>query len=217
MRCWWSTPACSRRSTAAMSATGAARSSRANCLTRLIASRWPAPAKSQVCPWRRAPSYLADRPVAASWMVSLTVARRPAVRGGRVARRQQRRAGEQFLAHGAGAIVALVDAAFLQDRHDQVDEILETLGGHDAAEVEAVDVGLVDPGDQVLGDLLGRADDGRITAAQTHPADDAPHGPWFGAQCRQRLDSRVDRIVLHVTDRLVGPLVREVAACWGCA
>jgi hypothetical protein len=33
-------------------------------------------------------------------------------------------------------------------------------------------------------------DDGRIAAAQTHPADDAPHGPWFGAQCRQRLDSR---------------------------
>jgi hypothetical protein len=41
-------------------------------------------------------------------MASLTVARRPAVRGGRMARRQQRRAGEQFLAQGAGAIVALV-------------------------------------------------------------------------------------------------------------
>src|SRR5580704_6477829 len=37
--CWRSTRTCSRRSTAAMSATGAARSSRANCLTRLIASR----------------------------------------------------------------------------------------------------------------------------------------------------------------------------------
>jgi hypothetical protein len=74
-----------------------------------------------------------------------------------VARRQQRRAGEQFLAQGAGTIVALVGAALLQDRHDQLDEILEALGGHDAAEVEAVDIGLVDPGDQVLGDLLGRA------------------------------------------------------------
>ena len=36
---WRSTQTCSRRSTAAMSATGAARSNRANCLTRLIASR----------------------------------------------------------------------------------------------------------------------------------------------------------------------------------
>ena len=86
---------------------------------------------------------LSRSPYCGSWMVSLTVARRPAVRGGRMARRQQRRAGEQFLAQGAGAIVALVDAALLQDRHDQVDEILETLGGHDAAEVEAVAVDLV--------------------------------------------------------------------------
>ena len=95
-----------------------------------------------------------------------------------MARRQQGRAGEQFLTQGARTIVALVDAALLQDRHDQVDEILETLGGHDAAEVEAVDIGVVDPGDQVLGDLLGRADDRRIAAAQTHAADDAPQGPW---------------------------------------
>jgi hypothetical protein len=45
-----------------------------------------------------------------------------------MARRQQRRAGEQFLAQGAGTIVALVDAALLQDRHDQVDEILGPSG-----------------------------------------------------------------------------------------
>ena len=62
---------------------------------------------------------LSRSPYCGSWMVSLTLARRPAVHGGRVARRQQRRAGEQFLAQGAGAVVALVDAAILQDRHDQ--------------------------------------------------------------------------------------------------
>jgi hypothetical protein len=100
----------------------------------------------------------------------------------------------------------------LQDRHDQVDEVLETLGGHDAAEVEAIYIGLVDPGDQVLGDLLGRADNGRIAAAQTHPADDAPQRPWFGAQCRQRLNSRVDRVVLHIANRLVELVAREVEA-----
>ena len=86
---------------------------------------------------------------------SLTVDGRPAVRGGRVALRQQPRRGKQLLAQRAGPVVVFVDAALLQDRHDQIDEVMETLGGHDAAEVEAVDIGFFDPGDQVVGDLLG--------------------------------------------------------------
>src|SRR6267142_926283 len=71
----------------------------------------------------------------------------------------------------------LVDAALLLDRHHQVDEVLEALGGHDAAQIEAVDIGFLDPGDQVVGDLLGGADDGGIAAAEPHPADDAPQRP----------------------------------------
>ena len=45
------------------------------------------------------------------------------------------------LAHGAGPIVALVGAALLQDRHDQIDEVLEALRCRGAAEVEAIDIG----------------------------------------------------------------------------
>src|SRR5271154_6755014 len=47
--------------------------------------------------------------------------------GGRVAGRQKSRVAEQFLAQGAGPVVVLVDAALLEDRHHQVDEVLEAL------------------------------------------------------------------------------------------
>jgi hypothetical protein len=58
----------------------------------------------------------------------------------------------------------------------------DALGGHDAAEIEAVDIGFIDPGDQIVGHLLGRADDRRIAAAQPHPADYSPHHPRLGAK-----------------------------------
>jgi hypothetical protein len=119
---------------------------------------------------------------------SLTVGGGSAVPGGRMARGKQPRPGEQLLAQGARQVVTFVDAAFLQDRHDQIDEVLKALGGHDAAEVETVDIGFFDPGDQVAGDLLGRTDDRRIAAAQPHPADYSPQRPGFGAQRGQGLD-----------------------------
>src|SRR6516162_1166803 len=136
----------------------------------------------------------------------------PTVRGRQMARGQQPRPGEQLLAQGAGPVVALVHAALLQDGHDQVDKVFETLRGYDAAEVEAVDIGFLDPGDQVVGNLLGRADDGRVAAAQPHPADDPPQRPRLGTQRRQGLDRRVYRVVLDVTDRLVRRVSREVEA-----
>ena len=86
-----------------------------------------------------------------------------------MAGRQQPRSAEQLLAQGAGQVVALVGAALLQDRHHQVDEVLEALGGHDTAQIEAVDIGFLDPGDQIVGDLLGGADDVWIAAAEPHP------------------------------------------------
>src|SRR6202045_2563120 len=105
---------------------------------------------------------------------------RRAVRANWVAGWQQPRPAEQLLAQGAGQVVALVGAALLQDRHDQIHEVLKALGRHDAAQIEAVDVGFFDPGRQIVGDLLGRADDGRIAAPQPHPADYTPQRPWLG-------------------------------------
>jgi hypothetical protein len=57
---------------------------------------------------------------------------------------------------------------------------------------------------------LGGADDGRIAAAEPHPADDAPQCPGLGTSCRQGLDRRVDRIILHIADWLVRLVAREV-------
>src|SRR6266478_206789 len=88
------------------------------------------------------------------------------VRANWVAGWQQPRPAEQLLAQGAGQVVALVSAALLQDRHHQIHEVLKALGRHDAAQIEAVDVGFLDPGDQIVGHLLGRTDDRRVAAAQ---------------------------------------------------
>jgi hypothetical protein len=106
----------------------------------------------------------------------------------------------------------LVGAALLQDRHHQVDEVLEALGGHNATQIEAVDIGFLDPGDQIVGDLLGGADDGRIAATEPHPADDAPQCPGLGTSCRQGLDRRVDRIILDIADWRVRLVAREINA-----
>src|SRR5204863_9745551 len=78
-----------------------------------------------------------------------------AVRANWVAGWQQPRVAEQLLAQGARPVRVLVGAALLQDRHHQVDEVLEALGDHDAAQIEAVDIGFLDPGDQIVGDLFG--------------------------------------------------------------
>ena len=53
---------------------------------------------------------------------------------------------------GPGAAVENVQAI---DRHHEIDEIPQALGGDDAAQVEAVDVGFLDPTGQLVGDFLG--------------------------------------------------------------
>src|SRR5438046_3272006 len=84
---------------------------------------------------------------------------------------------EQFLAVGARAVVALVDAAALQFRYDQFDKILEALGGHGIGEVEPVDAGRLDPKGHLVGHLLGRADKQRAPAADRDMLGPLPHGP----------------------------------------
>src|ERR1700731_2163457 len=126
-----------------------------------------------------------------------------AVRANWVAGWQQPRPAEQLLAQGAGQVVPLVGAALLQNRHDQIHEVLKVLGRHDAAQIEAVDVGFLDPGDQIVRHLLGRTDDRRVAGAQPHPANYSSQRPRLRAHYRQGLDRRVDRVILDVTDRLV--------------
>jgi hypothetical protein len=95
-----------------------------------------------------------------------------------------------FSPQGAGQVVPLVGAALLQDRHDQIHEVLKTLGRHDAAQIEVVDVSFLDPGDQIVGHLLGRTDDRRVAAAQPHPANYSSQRPRLCAHCCQGLVRR---------------------------
>src|SRR5215813_901971 len=85
--------------------------------------------------------------------------------------RQTIPAAKQLLPVGAGSIFAFVGAAFLQDRHDQFDETLQTLRNNGARQVEAVDIGLLDPGDHLVRDLLWRTDYRRLAAAEHEPID----------------------------------------------
>jgi hypothetical protein len=51
-------------------------------------------------------------------------------------RRQPGAGAEQFLAQAAAAVIALVDTAALQLRHNELDEILEAFRGHGIGEIE---------------------------------------------------------------------------------
>jgi hypothetical protein len=42
---------------------------------------------------------------------------------------------EQLVAQRAGPVVTLIDTAFLQNRHDQIDEVPRALWRYDAAQV----------------------------------------------------------------------------------
>ena len=106
----------------------------------------------------------------------------------------------------------LVDAAFLQDGHDQLDEILEAFRRHDAAEIEAVDAGVVDPADQLVGDLLGRADQRLVAGTQPHLAHQLADRPGFLRPLRDRLQGGVVGVVLLISNRLVRIEAGEIDA-----
>src|SRR5439155_4671569 len=76
----------------------------------------------------------------------------------RVRQHQLGPGSEQFLAQAAAAVFAFVDAAALQFRDNELDEILEAFRRYRIGEVETVDAGCLDPGDHRVGDLLRRAD-----------------------------------------------------------
>src|SRR5882757_449524 len=92
-----------------------------------------------------------------------------AIAVGRVGLRQGGAAAEQLFAQRAGLVGGGIGAALLQLGHEVVDDILEALGRHGIGEVEAVDVGLLHPLLQDVGDGGGRADEHRAEAADAAP------------------------------------------------
>src|SRR6202041_3946542 len=105
----------------------------------------------------------------------------------------------------------LVAAAANQFRYQQVDDILEIAGRNRKGDVEAVDIGLIDPGFDLVGDLFGRADHHRPDAADADMLGDLAHGP---DPVRIGTGDVVHRgaagLVLNVANFLVEVVAREI-------
>src|SRR4051794_33505730 len=74
---------------------------------------------------------------------------------------------KQLLPQGSLSVFMLVDPAFLQDGHDEIDEILEGLRRDHPTEIETVNPRLLDPGLQFVGNLLSRAEQRRVAGSQS--------------------------------------------------
>jgi hypothetical protein len=85
--------------------------------------------------------------------------------GGRVAAVNEVAFSEQFVPETAISIGSLVDAAVLQFRHDEIDEIEQVLWFARSLDVEAVDLGFLHPGNESVRDLAGRAHDETFAAS----------------------------------------------------
>src|SRR5207248_1781074 len=84
----------------------------------------------------------------------------------------------ELFAQRPGRVIPFIALAPLQLRHDQTNEIGETLRHHRVGEVEPVHIGVLDPGDQFFCNLCGRADHYRPTTADSGVLRDFPHRPY---------------------------------------
>src|SRR6266404_367640 len=123
---------------------------------------------------------------------------------------------EQLLPVGAWGVPAFVDAAFLEDRYYKVDETLQTLGNNGAGEVEAVHIRLPHPGDQLVRNLLRRADDGRLAATEHKTVDKSALGPPRSKRGGDSLDTGADRLSGTCVDRFIHAVAGEIDAGRGC-
>ena len=130
-------------------------------------------------------------------------------------RRREARAAltEQFLAQRSLGIGVLVAPSPNQFRHQHVDDILEISRRNRKRDVQAIDVGLVDPCFDRVGDLFRGADHDRPDAADADMLRDLAHGP---DPVRIGAGDVVHRgaagIVLDVANLLVEIVGREIDA-----
>src|SRR3954468_2747785 len=107
---------------------------------------------------------------------------------------------EELLAQGALRIVTLVDAPLLQKRHHQIDEVLQPFGRYNPTEIEPVDIGVLDPALQLIGNLLGRAHERLVAAAEALLAEDLAQRPRLAAVDGEGSQNGVCRIILLVAE-----------------
>ena len=129
-------------------------------------------------------------------------------------RRSQPRAGaKQLLAQGSLAILLLKHAALLQLRNQQIHHVAEGFVGHRIGEIKPIDVGLFDPGLQLIGDRLRAADHQRPEAADPRPVRQLLHGPLavrIGGG--KRLYHRLNRVGMQILQHLIRLILTKVDA-----
>ncbi|CUJ73486.1 Uncharacterised protein [Achromobacter sp. 2789STDY5608633] len=118
---------------------------------------------------------------------------------------------KQLLPQRPLRISRLVHPPFLQLRHHQIHEIRIALRRHRPRQVEAVDVRFFHPRRQFIGHLRRAAHQRRVAAAQRHVRQQIAYRA-VRAGHRQVLHRRLDRVVLHVADRLVRRIARKIDA-----
>src|ERR1700733_10192842 len=104
-----------------------------------------------------------------------TDASTPTMARAHMRRLQSRRAAEQLLPQSSLAISGLVATAPLKLRDDQIRDIDEGLRPHGEGEIEAVDIGRLDPVFHLIGDRSGRTDKNRPNAADADMLGGLPH------------------------------------------
>ncbi|MEY9549383.1 hypothetical protein ABIF67_003448 [Bradyrhizobium japonicum] len=120
---------------------------------------------------------------------------------------------EQLLPQCALCVFRLVAAALGQLRYQHVGDILEIAGRDRKGDVEAVDVGLLEPILDLVSDAFGRADHDGAGAADADMLDDVTHGPdAVGVAAGDVVQCAATSIVLDVTHLLVELVAGEVDA-----
>lgn len=138
-------------------------------------------------------------------------ARIAAVAGARVRRGQTRAAAEQFFAQGPLAVLLLKDAALLQLRHQQLDDIAEGFVSDGIGEVKAIDVRLFDPGLQFVRHGLRAANHQRTEAADPRPIGQGLHRPLaVRISGRKGLHRRLNGVGVQILQHLIRLILAEI-------
>ena len=118
---------------------------------------------------------------------------------------------KQLLAQRPRAIGGGIGATPLQLRHDVTHDVLEGVGRHCIGDVEAVDVGLIDPFLQRVGDLRWRSHEDRSQPADAAELGELVHRPRL-VTAGEVLDHRDDGVGLDLLHLVLRRILPEVDA-----
>jgi len=118
---------------------------------------------------------------------------------------------EQFFAQCSGPVGGLVASAPRQFRHQHIGNVLEIAGRYRKRDIQPVDIGLLEPGFDCVGDLFRRTHNHRSDAADADMLRHLAHGPYpvrIGAG--DVVHRRAAGVVLDMANLLVEVVGRKV-------